>query len=146
MSENEPCGYYWNQCKYYRTTTPSPDISATSIAIIVFVSLILFGLLCSGCACLCHNHQYSRSSVVSPTVERRVFRDSQSPQRVAYDQVFYNSNSGSVSMLTPSIYEEQPPSYEVAIGNLSTKHQSESAIISSPLPTTSNVELEQTHF
>ncbi|CAF3802228.1 unnamed protein product [Rotaria socialis] len=144
----EPCGNYFMQCNSYQTTTkrviPSPSNIPSSITIIIaIVSVILFSLCMCCCACLHKKMQGSHSSAVTPSNQSRIHQNQQQLRQSVHDRSIYTRNTVPPSSGIFTVYEDEPPSYEVAIADLSSKDQLSSPPLSG---TISSIELDDTHL
>ncbi|CAF1132476.1 unnamed protein product [Rotaria magnacalcarata] len=144
----ELCGNYFIKCYSYPTTTkrvtPSPsNMSSSTIIIITLVSVSLSGLCMCCCACLHKKQQRSHSSAVTPSNQERIHQNQQQLRQSVHDRSIYTGNTAPPSSRIFTIYEDEPPSYEVAIADLASKDQLSSPPLSRA---TSSVELDDTRL
>jgi hypothetical protein len=120
------CGSSYGDCLSYTTPRPPVDIPSGVIALIVFVIFFIF-LTCLSCCLRSRQQERLRASMINRNSSMRTYPYQQQPiygsQRVVHNRSVYNV--GGAAQIH-SVYEDQPPSYEAATANLSSKSSSTS--------------------
>ncbi|CAF3802246.1 unnamed protein product [Rotaria socialis] len=130
----EPCGNYFIQCTSYQTTTyvPTPALYIPSALVIalVIMSIFVFGICLSCCVGLKRQQQQRTPHIRVPPSHRIIHPYEQQSSPAVHIRSVYATHNAPLSSRMPVMHEEQPPSYEAAVANLSSKYHTEP----SPLP------------
>ncbi|CAF3073187.1 unnamed protein product [Rotaria sp. Silwood2] len=142
--KDKPCGNYSLQCSSDQKTKTSVLVSSSTLPTAIITIIVILAVICF-VICLCcfisfhqQNQQRLRVSPRTPIIQRRVYSYQQGSSPNVRIRSDYDRNALSTYSRTTNIYEEPPPSYDVAVADFSPKYQSTSS--SSPPPVTTSVE------